>query len=248
MSNDWKAIDARYIEDIKPATTAIAVKYYHAGDDMDATGLSSFGRTGTVCECLRRAIEENAGFWFAAEHNFPGFDYCSQCNGVLPITEEWECSKLMSNHPFKFFKDESVEGRAHASFQKKGVPAGGDNIIAFAPLGLGLIENPDVIVLSIKPGDAFILLSGLLYENYEELWFPFVGESNCTDMYGYTYNTGKPGMSFGCKGERLEGGMKEFEVRLSFTPEQFLKALDGFETLQANGHNYPFSEPVTYSE
>lgn len=234
---NWKELNERYEKAVGPESPALAVKYMKDADEvLKIPEIQNFGEKGGVCQTFQKAVDEHMTVYYDASNN--AFDYCSICNGILPVDERWENGEDMMLPPTKWFN--TKEGaKAHADYEKKGVPEGGDNILVLSPLDTGNIEEPDVILLALKPRAAFIILAGLQNRDFQELTFPFVGESNCTDAWGYTYNTGKPGISLGCKGERLVGGLKENEIRISLTPEQFAAALDGFDALQANGINYP---------
>jgi uncharacterized protein (DUF169 family) len=234
---NWKEINERLNNAVKPKSSALALKYFKNQEDADKVPeVKNFGRLGVVCRAFAKVIKKHETICFNASNN--GFDYCLICNGILPITERWEKGEALQVSPTHWFNTPE-SAKAHADYQKKGVPEGGNNILVISPIETGNIADPDVIILSLQPGAAFILLAGLLNQDFQEISFPFVGESNCTDTWGYTYNTGKPGLTLGCKGDRLAGELKDDEIRISLTPDDLIKALDGFDVLQNNGINYP---------
>ena len=108
------------------------------------------------------------------------------------------------------------------------------------------IEEADVISLQLPTQAAFHLLAGYVENDYEKLYFPFSGESNCADTWMYTMKTGKPGVSLGCRGDRATGALQFGEVRVTMTAEALIKALDGVDTVEKNGIGYPYNPVCLY--
>ncbi len=234
---DWKAINERLNSAVTLKSPVVALKYFKDQKEADKVpDVENFGGLGFVCQGIEKVIKTNKTNSWNPSNN--AFDYCFTACGIIPIDEKWEAGEELLTPPTQWFNTPE-SAKAHADYMKKGVPPGGDNILVFAPMETGNIPNPDVLIISLQPGAAFILFAGLQNQDYREISFPFVGESNCTDTWGYTYNTGKPGLSIGCKGDRVGGALADDEVRISLTPEDLIKALDGFDVLQNNGLNYP---------
>ena len=118
--------------------------------------------------------------------------------------------------------------------------------IACSSLSACDIEEPDVISLQLPTQAAFHLLAGYVENDYEKLYFPFSGESNCADTWMYTMKTGKPGVSLGCRGDRATGALQFGEVRVTMTAEALIKALDGVDTVEKNGIGYPYNPVCLY--
>ena len=55
-----------------------------------------------------------------------------------------------------------------------------------------------------------------------------------------TLKDGKPGLSLGCRGDRATGGLQNGDVRISMTPEDLVRALDGIDALADGGIDYPY--------
>lgn len=110
------------------------------------------------------------------------------------------------------------------------------------------IEQPDVISLQLPTQAAFHLLAGYVESDFEKLYFPFSGESNCIDTWMYTLKSGKPGVSFGCRGDRATGALQFGEVRVTMTCEQLIKALDGVDAITENGIGYPYNPVCLYKD
>ena len=109
-----------------------------------------------------------------------------------------------------------------------------------SPLISGRIE-PDVVAVYVSPAQAFLLLTGYQFENYEKLDFTFVGESTCSDSWVRTFLTGKPSMALPCYADKKFAGMGENELRLTFTPKDFARAVQGLQGLYKNGLRYPIA-------
>ena len=89
------------------------------------------------------------------------------------------------------------------------------------------------------PAQTFLLLAGYQFERYEKLEFTFVGESTCSDSWSRTFLTGKPAIGLPCYADRKFAGMGEHELRVTFTAEGFVRALEGLKGLHKNGLRYP---------
>lgn len=105
-------------------------------------------------------------------------------------------------------------------------------------LTAGRIE-PDVCVLYTSSAQAFMLFAGWQHHQYEKLQFTFVGESTCADSWVHTFNTGKPGFAIPSFADRKFGAVGEWEVRVTFTPADLVRALDGLEGMYKSGLRYP---------
>ena len=120
------------------------------------------------------------------------------------------------------------------------VPSGHYAIVC-SPVDAGKIEAPDVVVLYTSSAQAFMLFAGWQYKGYEKLEFSFVGESTCADSWCHTFNTGKPGFAIPSFADRKFGGAGEWEVRVSFTQEDLVRAIEGMEGMWKAGLRYPIA-------
>ena len=100
--------------------------------------------------------------------------------------------------------------------------------------------DPDVCVLYLKPTQAFLLLAGYQFDEYEKLSFSFVGESTCSDSWCKTFLTGKPGLALPCYADKKFAGVGDDELRLTFTPDGLVRA-DGLQKMYKTGLRYPIA-------
>lgn len=109
-----------------------------------------------------------------------------------------------------------------------------------SPLTAGRID-PDVCVLYLNASQAFLLLSGYQFQDYEKLEFTFVGESTCSDSWCRTFRSGKPALALPCFADQKFAGVASTDLRVTFTPEGLVRALEGAEGLFKNGLRYPIA-------
>ena len=233
---DWAAQNARYTALVKPQHFAVAVKFILSKEELEAIpDVHPFTKPGFACRAIGLASFLNYPVALTREQQ--AFYYCAGANGLGEKNADWLAGVPMASDPTRWFR--SLEAsKAHTDEMLKTAPDG-LYAIAAAPIHLNAIPEPDVIVCQLVPAAVFMMLSGLIEKDYQCLSFPFIGESSCCDTWNYTARTGKPGISLGCRGDKTQGLLPDTEMRLSMTPDDFEKSLQGLERLRDSGINYP---------
>lgn len=233
---DWAEQSRRYSELLKPQHYAVAVKFIHSKEELDAIpDVHPFTKPGFACRVIGLASFLN--FPVAITRDQMGTYYCAGANGLGEKTEEWLAGVPMASDPTRWFRTLEASA-AHTKEMLKTAPDGLYALCA-APIHLNAIKDPDVIVCQLVPAAAFMLLSGLIEKDYQCLNFPFIGESSCCDTWNFTAKTGKPGISLGCRGDKTQGLLPDTEMRVSMTPDDFEKSLQGVERLRDSEILYP---------
>ncbi|MCP3922669.1 MAG: DUF169 domain-containing protein [Desulfobacterales bacterium] len=65
--------------------------------------------------------------------------------------------------------------------------------------------DPDIILIYANPAQIILMINAIQHEKYEVMDFYCVGESSCSEGIVRCYETGKPGLSIPCYGERRYG-------------------------------------------
>ena len=238
MKYDWKAINDRLVAAIRPASSAVSIKFIKEKKELDAIpGLKYWRVEGTgVCKLIGLVAYWNEVLALESEYCDK---YCGCSNGILKRDEWWMNGVPLNSDPIKWHGLQK-DSAAHAQAMLPDLPSDDHIAIAAAPMASGAIEEPDAIIISADPGAAFHLFAALVEKDHQTLLFPFRGESTCADTWCRTATTGKPGVSMGCRGDRCQGGLGTSEVRFSMSTKDLLKALDGVDRLKSDGIYYPY--------
>jgi len=241
---DWETLNTRLIKALKPAQNAVVIKFIKTQGELDSIpNIHYFRQKGVACQAV--GIAGHYNFPVAIQSETFIMNYCAGANGCAKRDAKWLSGKTLSTDPLKWF--ENIEASAaHSKAMLEGCPSDEHIAMVAASMALAAIESPDVICMQLTPGAAFLLLSGLVQKDYQKINFPFVGESSCTDTWGYTYNTGNPGLSLGCRGDRCFGALASDEVRITLKPHDLVKTLDGMDRLAKSGIAYPFYPDGVY--
>lgn len=232
-SYDWKEIVGRLTGLLRLQTPPVALKWIKTEQELRAipkvrlhdkhlppcTIVSHAAQYNWTSACLARNVHAN---------------YCRGINGMFQRDERWYSGEMFNNVWFSNIEASKAHNRALEC-----VPAEYIGLVA-SPLTAGRIE-PDVCVLYLSPTQAFLLLAGYQFENYEKLEFSFVGESTCSDSWCKTFLTGKPGLALPCYADRKFAGVGESELRLTFTPAGLVRAVNGLEQMHGTGLRYPIA-------
>lgn len=233
---NWAELNERYVSLVKPQHYAVAVKFIHSEEELKAIpNVHPFTSPSFTCRAIGLASYLN--YPIAITRDMFKTNYCAAANGLGPKDEDWMAGKAMGTDPTRWFK--SLEASAAHTAEMLKVSPDGLYAIAAAPIHLDAIKEPDVICCQLVPAAAFMVLSGIIEKDYQRFDFPFIGESSCCDTWHYTHKTGKPGISLGCRGDKTQGVLPDNEMRLTVTPDDFAKSLDGMERLRASEINYP---------
>lgn len=233
---------------LRPTTNPVAIKYCRTEEELKSIPNVEYFQQPAAYVCNAIAIPSYFNKTVAVRGCDCEFDYCAICNGLQPRNEKWNQGGYMCEYPFKWFATQE-DSLKHTEARKPYCP---ENIYAIvsSTLERGDITDPDVVCISLLPGAAFFLLSGLLHRDYQKIDFSFVGESTCADTWNRTYLSGKPGLSLGCRGDRGGAALASDEVRVTLTMQDFEKAVNGVVSLYGdgfpNGINYPIYPVGSY--
>lgn len=233
---DWAPLNERYVRLVKPRHYAVAIKFVHTQAEYDAIpDVHPFTSPSYICPAIGLASYLN--YPVAIMPGMVKTNYCAAANGLGPKDADWMAGKAMATDPTRWFRTLEASA-AHTREMLKTSPNDLRAIVA-APIHLNAIKDPDVICCQLVPAAVFMVLSGIIENEYQRFDFPFIGESSCCDTWNYTCKTGKPGISLGCRGDKTQGVLPDTEMRLSLTPADFAKSLDGMERLRDSEINYP---------
>jgi len=119
------------------------------------------------------------------------------------------------------------------------VPFGKYQAMALAPLAVGRLDPPDIVMIYATPAQMILMINGLQWTGYKKFEWGCVGESACADSWGRALSTGEPSVSIPCFAERRYGGVMEDELLLCMPPQYLPKMLAGLDALARNGLRYP---------
>ena len=162
-------------------------------------------------------------------------NYCRGINGLFERDEKWYSGEMFNKVWFK----ELESSKAH-NLALECIPSGYYALVC-SPVDAGKINDPDVCVLYTSSAQAFMLYAGWQYMGYEKLHFTFVGESTCADSWCHTFLTGKPGLGIPSFADRKFGAAGEWELRVTFKPDDLVRAIEGMEAMWKAGLRYPMA-------
>lgn len=234
---NWKEINERLVKAVKPTSSAVAIKYVHSKEELDAIpNVKVWKELSTVCSMIGIAAYWNITVALTGEHSKA---YCGGNNGIVKRDENWYNGVALSSPPIKWHGTREAAA-AHMKAMLEDAPDDDFYGVVCSPLASGDIVEPDAIIISAEPGAAFYLLAAFVETDWQELNFTFRGESCCIETWLRTKNKGVPGVSLGCRGDRCNGALGSHEVRMSISVKDLLKALDGCDRLDGDGVQYPF--------
>lgn len=243
---EWKDLNERFVLALRPLTNPVAIKMMDAPADFDQfDNLKKAQNATTGCQLI--GIAAHFHMTIGADPDKFMTTYCGANCGCCERDQEWHDGVLLANPPYPWHGNQEAS-RAHMAGYLDTLPEEPYAGMVCSPLDDNDILEPDCISVQIIASGAFHLLAGLIEEDYQRIDFPFRGESQCVDTWMYTIKTGKPGLSLGCRGDRAMGNLQAGEVRLTFTPEQFVKAVQGAENLINRGIDYPYFAPIMLPE
>lgn len=233
MKYDWNDIVSRLNKMVR-VNTPVAMKWLKSEEELTAIPkVRVQSKHFPPCVMVSQAYQ--FGWTTACKTENYHANYCRGVHGMFERDEKWFSGEMFNKVWF-----ENIEAsKAHNVAIECAAP--GYYAIVCSPLDSGKIEEPDVCVLYTSSAQAFMLFCGWQHKRYEKLNFTFVGESTCADSWVHTLNTGKPGFAIPSFADRKFGGVGEWEVRVTFTPEGLVRALDGLEAMWKNGLRYPIA-------
>ena len=218
---------------LKFKTTPIGIKLLEKKEELEGyhkLRRPPEGKKFYACQFMAQAARLNFSLGFTIENLA-----VAQCAGVLGLCDRKIMESAKNLTGVWFLTDEDT-----LKHQKTMYTAPNQyEAVVVAPLSKGVIEEPDVCLFYGTPGQIILLVNGLQYKNYERVESSLVGESTCSDSWGRTLATGKPGATVPCYGERRFGGVPEEEMIMAMKPWDVPRALEGLNWLYKNGIRFP---------
>lgn len=243
---EWKDLNDRFVLALRPLTNPVAIKMIDDPIEFDQfEDLKMVTNTSTGCQLIGISAHFHMTIGIGPDKFLT--TYCGANCGICQRDEEWYGGVLLANPPYPWHSNTDASS-AHMKSYLDTLPEHPYAGMVTSPLDDNEVLQPDCISVQIIASGAFHLLAGMIGDEFEYLTFPFRGESQCVDTWMYTIKTGKPGLSLGCRGDRAMGNLQAGEVRVTLTPEQFVKALEGVEALSARGVDYPYFAPIMLPE
>lgn len=231
MSYNWKEIVDRLNQYVKLRRTPIGIKSYDSLDEMAQVEKLRRPKCPYLpCQMLGQAIQLGTTIGFTADD--VAAENCACTVGLMEQNEEFRSGKAFVNGWCASEADAAAHHGALTAIEK---PYAG---IVASPLSAGRID-PDMCMLVLSPGQAFMLLSGYLRNDYKPMELIHVGESSCSMHWVRTLKTGKVGLCLPCFAEMRFAGFSEDEVVVTMIPEDLVHALKGVEELHKCGFRYP---------
>ena len=234
MSNQMKDIAAKLTALLRLDKAPIGIKGYESLSEMaQVAKLRRPKHIHTPCQILGQAMHTGITVGFTAD------DVATlNCNAICGL---WQQDLVWLQQGRLFFtgtwwNSEADVERHHKALTQ--VPEVKYKGIVASPLSAGRIE-PDICIITGSPGALFMLLSGFQRMAYQDLTFPFVGESSCSMTWIKTLYTGEIGFSTPCFAEMRFAGFSDKDMILSMTPADLLTAVKGMELLNKRGLRFP---------
>lgn len=225
MSYDWKDINEKLMKNFRIRTVPVAYKYFEKKEDMlKIKGLEISEKQCTPCLAVGKAVYLEMAIGVTSE-NF-NTNYCRGVNGFCERDEKWKSAMPYLD---RWSQNLTCAAAHHAAMNEWG-----DRVnegFAVAPLKMGIIDDPDGILMYVTPEQAFWILTSSVNVEYKKREFTFLGESTCNDSWLHTTMKKEPGLAIGSNGERVFGGLQHDEMILTLPVEDVMKALEGYENI-----------------
>jgi uncharacterized protein (DUF169 family) len=159
---------------------------------------------------------------------------CGAVVGLHPRDKAWRSGERMHGVWYGTLEDSAAHQAAMTC-----APRGDYEAIATSPLTSGRLDNPDICLIYMTPGQMITFINGLQFLNYKKYEFTCVGESACADSWGKSLSTGEPSVSIPCYAERKFGGVQDDEMLIALPPRFLPGVVEGLAQLSRNGLRYP---------
>ena len=230
---DWPALVDQLNRLVRVRTTPIGMKMFATVAEMEAVPkIRRPTSIHTTDQIVGKASRLN---WTVGITNDDLVG--AQCGAVLglhPQDDAWLSGDRMAGVWFETLEDSSAHQHAMDC-----VPFGRYQAMACAPLTVGRLNPPDIVMIYATPAQMILMINGLQWNGYKKFDWGCVGESACADSWGRALSTGEPSVSIPCFAERRYGGVMEDELLLAMPPRFMPKMLAGLEALSRNGLRYP---------
>lgn len=243
---EWKSLNDRLVMALRPLTMPVAVKLINDEKEFDQfENLQMVKNVSTGCQLIGIATHFHMTIGITPDKFMT--TYCGANCGCCERDKDWHEGVLLANPPYPW-QGNLEASKAHMQSYLETLPEKPYAGMVCSCLDDNNVLEPDCISVQIVASGAFYLMAGLIESEWQKVWFPFSGESQCVDTWMYTIKTGKPGLSLGCRGDRALGNLSAGDVRITLTVEDFIKAVDGVEALQKRGIDYPYFAPIMLPE
>ena len=231
---NWNDIIARLNKMIRYGTAPVGMKWVKTEEEFKSIPkVRVHEKHYPPCVVLGQAHQ--FGWTTACKFENVHANYCRGINGLFERDEKWYSGEMFNKVWFK----ELESSKAH-NLALECIPSGYYALVC-SPVDAGKINDPDVCVLYTSSAQAFMLYAGWQYMGYENLHFTFVGESTCADSWCHTFLTGKPGLGIPSFADRKFGAAGEWELRVTFKPDDLVRAIEGMEAMWKAGLRYPMA-------
>jgi uncharacterized protein (DUF169 family) len=233
---NWQEISAGLNKLLRLKSTPVGIKFFEKKAGLEQISKLRYLAPGSekrfsVCMLIGQALYNN--WTVAVLPEYIPTDYCRTIHGLFAVDEKFKSGKVFAG----IWHCSEAAAKAHNNALTMAPPK--YEAMAVSPLAANRIQDPQVCLLYLTPGQLFMLLSGYLYSVYEKLNFSFVGESECSESWVKALVTGRPAVSIPSFAERKFGGVQDDEMALALSPAQLARAVAGTESLNKNGLRYP---------
>jgi uncharacterized protein (DUF169 family) len=230
---DWPGLVDQLNRLVRVRTTPIGMKMFETVEAMDAVPKIRRPKDiHTTDQIVGMASRLNWTVGITAQ-DLVGAQ-CAVVIGLHPRDDSWLSGDRMAGVWYSNVEEASAHQHAMAC-----VPFGMYQAMAVAPLAVGRLDPPDIVMIYATPAQMILMINGLQWTGYKKFEWGCVGESACADSWGRALSTGEPSVSIPCFAERRYGGVMEDELLLCMPPRYLPKMLAGLEALARNGLRYP---------
>ncbi len=234
MQYDWNEIVDRLTKSLRLSAPPVGVSWLADKAALEAIPKVRIHKKNyTPCTIVNHAVQ--FGWTSAYTRENVVVNYCAGINGMCERDERWHSAEIFNGVWFDSLQAAQAHHKDMYCIDEL------QYAMVASPLTAGRLPNVDVCVLYTTVSQAFMLLCGWQFHSYEAIPFSFTGESTCSNSWVYTKLTGKPGFALPCFADRKFAGVGEHELRLTFTPKDLVRAIEGVEGLAKNGLRYPIA-------
>ena len=230
---DWNDISERLKKYLHLMYTPVGMKWVRTEEELKAIPKARIHENHYApCIVVGQALQ--FGWTSVCKPENIHNNYCRGVHGLVDRDESWYTGEVFKG---VWYGNDMAARKHHAAMNC--IPHEYIAVIA-SPITSGRIE-PNVVVFYISSSQAFMMLAAYQYEEYEKLDFTFTGESTCSDSWTRTFLTGKPSLALPCFADRKFSGVGEWELRLTVSPTDIPRILEGLEKMHKNGLRHPIA-------
>ena len=230
----YEPISNSLIELLRLAWSPVAIRFFKPGEN--ATGLMRRTKKLSFCQFVSAAA--TGGYTLLVSPENLGCPNARLAFGFTdPRADEDAMAKIVKSHVGVYAPDEASARRLVEA--KPSIPPGEVMSIGVTPLGKANFD-PDAVIFTVVPAQAYYLLDGYLYAEGEVPVRLECGTNSLTCAYGAVVagHYHRVNMVTGCTGGRIYAGMDGSQVQLFF-PGQKLDSLMSGLTARSKRVSYP---------